>query len=707
MRKILCSRIVLIAVILPAAAASILAVLAGAQMTPWLQWTFLPQSQMDEIIGETSGETAFNHVSTLGAFPRLRRLSEYTGNLFESQYILDQATEYGLSDAAIIRFPGGETWEGIKGELWEVKPGRQKIASFTDLRAALAQGSMPADVTADLVWVNEGEPKDFEGLDVKDKIVVTSGSPGMVHNTACQAKGAAGVISFSSPRPLFDPLLIPWGGLFGRGGGATRFAFCLPPREGVLLRDRLKRGEKITVHAVVESATRKYDMQDVVAAIPGTDPNAQEIILTAHLFEGLIKQDANDNFSGCAAILEASRTLQTLIREGRLPKPKRTIRFLWVPEFSGTVPYVKANLEQMKRTLCDINLDMVGVRLTRSLAFFTVMRTTFGNAHYLNDVMENYYRYVGETNRSYVTNGMSGAFPKRIVAPTGSEEPMYYYIGTHFGSSDHEVFNDWGVGVPGVVLNTWPDQWYHTSQDRPDKLDPTQMKRAAVITAAAAYTIASADDAMAARIASEIVSNAAARLGHQLARGLEELQRAEKGGFEAAFKRSRGYLEAAAANERATLDSVLQLVRDKAAFGAPLAEWKAAVNAMAQAQIKALDQSMRVSAASLGLKPIELKPTEAEKKAARTVPRPLPKIKEGGYQGYQAAIREAMKAVKSGPALDRGAQRSASEIQLLCDGRNSALDIKKMLDTQFRQETPLEAVLSYLVILKKAGLVAY
>ncbi|MDP2955430.1 MAG: HEAT repeat domain-containing protein, partial [Longimicrobiales bacterium] len=43
----------------------------------------------------------------------------------------------------------------------------------------------------------------------------------------------------------------------------------------------------------------------------------------------------------------------------------------------------------------------------------------------------------------------------------------------------------------------WPDRWYHTSGDHVDKTDPTQLKRVAVITAAAAYTIASADDEMA------------------------------------------------------------------------------------------------------------------------------------------------------------------------------------------------------------------
>jgi len=60
-----------------------------------------------------------------------------------------------------------------------------------------------------------------------------------------------------------------------------------------------------------------------------------------------------------------------------------------------------------------------------------------------------------------------------------------------------------------------------------------------------------------------------------------------------------------------------------------------------------------------------------------------------------------------GAAPNRSLMRVEAEIQLLCDGRNSALDIKKMLDTQFRQETSLEAILSHLDVLKKAGLVAF
>jgi len=693
--------------VLLASAILIAALAAAAQMTPWLQWTFLPQARMDEIIGEASGETATNHVMAMCGFPRDRKSAEYTGTFAEAQYVLDRLKEYGLADAAILRFPGGETWDGVKGELWEVKPGREKIASYTDLTAMLASGSTSADVTAELVWVEEGEAKDFEGVDVKGKVLLTSGSAGMVHNLGCLKNGAAGVVSFASPRPLFDPLLIPWGGLYARGGEA-KFAFLIPPREGELLRDRLKRGEKISVHAVVETKTEKAELQDIVASIPGTEAGGEEVIVTAHIFEGYAMFGANDNSSGSAAILEAARTLQTLIAEGRLPRPRRTIRFLWVPEFSGTIPYVKAEAARTARTLCDINLDMVGDRLTRSQAFFTVMRTTYGNPHYINDVVENYFRFVGEATRSYVTNGMDEEMNRRIVAPSGSEEPMYYYIGTHFGSSDHEVFNDWAVGVPGVVLNTWPDKWYHTSEDRPDKLDPTQMKRAVIITAASAYTIAAADDAQAGRIAAEIVSNASARIGHQLARGLEEMGRADAAAFPAVFKRVRGYIEAAARNERATLDSVAELAADKAGFGRTLAELKASVTEIEAGLLRTVDQSMRRLAASLGTKPVDLRLSPAEKKAAALVPKPLPKIKENGFGGYQAAIQEARKATGAQPpAPGRGGSRNTAEIQLLCDGRTSALDIKKMLDTQYRAETSLEAVIAHLELLKKAGLVSF
>ncbi len=686
----------------------LLCFMASAQMTTWFQWTYLPPKLMDEIIGEASGETALNHVIELGAYPRDRKPEEYAGTFWESQYVLDRLKEYGIKDAEVTRFPGGDAWDGVRGELWEVEPIRQKLASYTDLRAMLVEGSNNTDVTAELVWVGDGRSSDFEGKDVTDKIVVTSGTASMVHNLACFQKGAAGVIAIASGRGGTDPFSIPWrGSISAFGDKPARFAFNLPPREGELLRARLGQGRKIKVHAIVESGRQKYELQDTNCSIPGSEPGAQEIVLSAHMFEGLAMQGANDNFSGCAAILETARTLQTLIESGRLPRPRRTIRFLWAPEFSGTIPWVNAHPELMKRTLCDINLDMIGLQLSKSLSYLTVLRTTYGNPHYVNDVLEHYFRYVCEANRNYIANrmGVNQSEARRMVAPTGTEEPLYWYVGTHYGSSDHEVFNDWGIGVPGVILNTWPDLWYHTSSDRPDKLDPTQMKRVAIIAAASAYTIASADDAIASQIASEIVSNASGRLGHQLARGVEEIKRADQNQLAGIYKKAAGYIAAAAINERATLDSVVELASDRARLGKHVTALKAAVSGLEEASLKTLESQMRITASLVGVKPIELDPTAEEKKAAGIIPRPTAKIREKGYRGYRTAIDEATKALKSSTPSIAGA--AAAEIQLLCNGKNSALDMKEMLDTQMQRPTELEGIVGYLEILKKAGLVEY
>ena len=71
---------------------------------------------------------------------------------------------------------------------------------------------------------------------------------------------------------------------------------------------------------------------------PGYKSGGGEIIISAHLFEGYGVQGANDNISGSAAILETARIISKLIADGRIERPKRSIRFIWVPEFSGQYP---------------------------------------------------------------------------------------------------------------------------------------------------------------------------------------------------------------------------------------------------------------------------------------------------------------------------------------------------------------------------------
>ncbi len=701
---------------------------ARAQYTPWLYWTFLPQEQMDVIVGEASGETAWRTIATINAYNRQRTAEEFKGNFFETRYVHDQLKAYGLDNAEIVTYPSGDAWIALKGDLWEVKPLRQKLASYNDNVPMLAYGSSPTDVTGELVWVGRGTPAEIKAAGVEGKIVVTEGNLGSVHAEACIRQGALGVITVGVSRAGADALEIPWStiglrsfpGLPGEPAQPAakaaaappkpKFGFSLPGREGDFLRRRLTSGEKITVSAKIETQTLPYDMENVVALIPGSDPNAGEIIFSAHLFEGVSKQGANDNISGSAGILEVARVLKTLIGDGRLPKPKRSIRFIWGPEFSGIGRWVRDNTAIMEKTLCNINMDMVGEWLTKCQAFTCLMRTTYGNPHYINDVLENYYRYVGEGNRERIQNRASSyPVPRRIVAPFGADEPFYYSIETHYGASDHEVFNDWGVGVPGVMIIAWPDPWYHLSGDLADKSDPTQLKRVAAIGAAAAYTVASADDPLAIRITAETASNATRRLGHQFMVGLEQLNSAKAETLAEAYKTSRVCVEAALINEKDTLDSILELAADKAKVGAYIGRMKKTVEAVAAAHLAGLQAHMEAAAAGLGAKPVVLVQSDLEKKAAKLVPRPTAKVRSAGYRGYNKFINEVPKEQKAklptGEFGMQGFMGGAGELQCLINGTHSALDIKNMLDAQSAKKSNLEHIINYIQLLKLAGLV--
>src|SRR5574344_1443924 len=210
---------------------------------------------------------------------------------------------------------------------------------------------------------------------------------------------------------------------------------------------------------------------------------------------------------------------------------------------------------------------MVGVWLSKSGSYYCLHRTTMGNPHYLNDVAESFYHYMGATNKSFVATGMGRPDAlKPVYSLTGLQDPFYYFINAHYGYSDHDVLSDWGVQVPAVIMITWPDNYYHTSGDRPSICDPTQLHRAIVLAAATAYTIASADDQMALSIASEVSAGASKRMALKAAEDLAVLAQSTPDQLMQAYKKAHFNQDALLLNEVATLESVLELAPASAAL---------------------------------------------------------------------------------------------------------------------------------------------
>src|SRR5678816_683043 len=283
----------------------------------------------------------------------------------------------------------------------------------------------------------------------------------------------------------------------------------------------LQRGQKIVIRSVTKSVQVPMHSEYVHAEMPGDGSTTQEVGISGHLYEGVIKQGANDDNSGCALILEIGRAYIKLINEGKLPRPKRTINFQFVPEISGTNAYLNAHPEKAKAIIGTLNYDMEAIRVADSRSFWVLQRTPDTFASYINDIAQSMMEYVADISRERVRfrRSLNGYAPTQPVeAPTGSQDAFYIKIDKHYGSSDHVTYMQ--HGIPAVMFITWPDMWYHSSGDTPDKQDPTQYKRAAVVGAGALAVIATGTDEMAARVLNENLGRGLARMGESHVKGL-------------------------------------------------------------------------------------------------------------------------------------------------------------------------------------------
>jgi hypothetical protein len=313
---------------------------------------------------------------------------------------------------------------------------------------------------------------------------------------------------------------------------------------------------------------------------------------------------------------------------------------------------------------------------------------------------------MGATNKAFVATGMGRPDAlKPVYSVTGSRDPFYYSINAHYGASDHEVFSDWGVQAPGVIMITWPDNYYHTSGDRPEICDPTQLHRAIVLAAVSAYTIAEAGEEGAAKIASEVASNATKRMAIKMRHDLSLLNDATSDNLSGLYRSAKFNQDAMLNNELATLATVLELAPASVALKELVASLQNGVKAVWMTNGKSIDAAMKLKASSLGVAPVKIILSAEEKSASKVYPQSTPKVKEFGYGVLRSVSPELL--AKYG-FNQRGAVNHGAEIaKLTVGGKNSILDIKKMIDAQFPNPDNLVTITRYLEMLKEAGLVKY
>jgi aminopeptidase YwaD len=669
---------------------------------------------LERIWQSYSGEAAWQMVADLSRFHRIQASPGYrqAAHLIHERLVRDGLAAEILSYRAdehtsFWAWPSFREWDCAGASLHLIEP-KEEACLLADYRSnpiSLIQRSVSFEGKVKVAVLHDGEETaDYDGLDIAGKVVLTRGDLRRVWDLAVAQRGALGIL-FDGMRVLHP--VRPEGDLgdvrqytsfWWQPGDARCFGFVLTPRQGQVLRRLSKQQESpVWVHARVDGHLYDGAFEVVSASIPGETED--EVVVAAHLCHP--QPSANDNASGAAAAVEAARTLHSLIAGRELPRPRRTIRFLWMAEMTGIAAYLSGREGELDRLVAGINLDMVGEDQNQTGSAWLVERPPDAAASFATNLL---LRLRAELP---ALKDMTGVSPSHTgVGAT----PLYRLAETPFsGGSDHYILSDPTVGVPTPMLIQWPDRFYHTAADTPDRTDPHSLARAGTLAAAYAYWVAAAD------------IQEATWLGYEMAAGFKtHLTNAAQAAVTEAWALSNAQ---ELAQTKANLDRHLAYLLDRhqAALGslerlAPvpclIADLCGEAQQAARHELSWAGDAINLRAAALGPTPLpDALPralSAGGQQAAKLVPirqvrGPIPleshlgRLSDADREGWRTCTK----------ARKGRAYHTLTALALYwADGNRSLLEIAGLLELE-TGEQDVELLLTYFGLLEKMGFVAF
>jgi hypothetical protein len=687
---------------------------------------FLRDGTIIRLIGASSGDRAYDYISQLARWHRVQASEDYTR---AAEWMAGKAEEFGLEHVSIEHFASdGKTeyfgyrtprrWKAKKGELWLTSPFEMKLSSYEELPLSLVEGSTTADVEAELVDIGAGTSDRDYTAGVKGKIVLTSSKVKNVFGRAVGKEGAVGIISsWSVPdhdylnRHAGDfPDQVGWMELpSGETEGAHQFAFAISARRAQELRTLIDQGKVVRVRAVVDAEVGPGQLETVSGLIPGSTYPEEEIVVTAHLDH--YRPGANDNASGSAAILEMARTLRQLIRDNEMPPPLRTIRFMWVPEYYGSCAWLSKHLQDPVKRLADLNFDMVGENALKTDSVVAACYTSDSNPSFMNAVTESILEFVNRFNDDRYPVQMD----LFIGSGGGTRNRASWRMIPFVSGSDHDLFN--GLKMAATTLTAWPDDFYHSSEDTLDKVDPTQLHRAVVMGLAAVTTLAYADSGQVRDLARLSLAYGRRRIAQSEFSAIRSLMSATKEDFNKFDYSAANLIRHVFDRERAAIGSCSVFAKGSAAQKA--VQW--AVSDLRDdeaASRNKIEDISRLRAAELSATRGPMSLTEAEKRSARVIPlwnagkelfpfeyvqRTLAKDPSAGMKDIEAAFDDAGQRLRRLGFNELTLYGIWKAPALYVDGKRSILDIRDALAAEYTS-IPIEALDLYVRAFEKAGL---
>jgi aminopeptidase YwaD len=463
-----------------------------------------------------NGTNAYNTVAFVEKYWRIAGNTGFNESIYHVEKILQQAgfkkEVSGEADGPLTyrietRKMRRPTWEPVSSSLTIVGESTPLLESVSNRNMiALNSANTPANgETAELVYVGKGTPADFQGKDVKGKIVFGETSTGALYRSAV-SKGALGVLGYSMPKYTQPEKNIHSIQFQSITYDSTN------PGWGIVLsynaKEKLKAAlVKGTVRVNVKVVSKIYPSEEltIVANARGTEKPDERFVYSAHVQE----PGANDNATGVGTLAEMARVTAALVQQKKFI-PKRTITFLWGDEIVSTRRYIQDDSIRAKGIKWGLSLDMVGEDVSKTGGTFLIEKmpdpsaiwtrgndkhTEWGGSvlkesdmfpHYFNDFLLNRCRQQAKDNDWIVNSN------------------------PYEGGSDHQPFLN--AKIPGVLMWHFTDVFYHTDGDRLNMVSAKEMKNVGVSALASAFTLCSADEATSLSLIDEVTKNALDRL---------------------------------------------------------------------------------------------------------------------------------------------------------------------------------------------------
>jgi Zn-dependent M28 family amino/carboxypeptidase len=414
------------------------------------------------------------------------------------------------------------TWEIVDANLSIVGEDKPLLTQATNSNmVALNSYSTPTDgVSAEVIYVKD--IKKTKDLDIKGKIVFAEANPYRVFYEAVVKGGAIGILTYDMPSYLqpeknttsiqfrsiqLNPKLKPW-------------AIALSYEAKERLKKSLQNG-KVNLKVNIETKIYESEELTIVADIKGETLPKERLVFSAHIQE----PGANDNATGVGVALEMATLTAKIIQDGKV-SPQRTLTFLWGDEIVSTRRYVQEDKARAKNIKWGISLDMVGENTAITGGTFLIEKMPDPSAIWTrgNDKHTEWggsKMSLGQMKPHYLNDFLIGEFKAQ-----GKRANWFVETNPFEGGSDHVPFLS--GNIPSVLFWHFTDQFYHTDNDRLDKVSKETLKNVGTAALISAYKLLNADETTAKEIIENIKSAAISRLNEELKQGQLAIKNGDK-----------------------------------------------------------------------------------------------------------------------------------------------------------------------------------